>query len=107
MKNLAIVVVVAALFASTAAVSVKHQRRWTEKMDVALVHTAQEENSNLVQLLILVRPGSTDRILSHLAQHGLKPERASTPDIIAVQLPGSMLRSIARDADVVYLTQMH
>src|SRR6188474_3218692 len=107
MKNLAIVVVVAALFASTAAVSVKHQRRWTEKMDVALVHTAQEENSNLVQLLILVRPGSTDRILSHLAQHGLKPERASTPDIIAVQLPGSMLRSIDRDADVVYLTQMH
>jgi hypothetical protein len=107
MKNLAIVVVVAALFASTAAISVKHQRRWTEKMDVALVHAAQEENSDLVQLLILVRPGSTDRILSHFAQHGLKPERASTPDIVAVQLPGSMLRSIARDADVVYLTQMH
>lgn len=107
MKNLAIVVVVAALFASTAAISVKHQRRWTEKMDVALVHTAQEENGDLVQLLILVRPGSTDRILSHLAQHGLKSERASTPDIVAVQLPGSMLRSIARDADVVYLTQMH
>jgi len=107
MKNLAIVVVVAALFASTAAISVKHQRRWTEKMDVALVHAAQEENSDLVQLLILVRPGSTDRILSHLAQHGLKPERASTPNIVAVQLPGSMLRAIARDADVVYLTHTH
>lgn len=106
MKNLAIVVVVAALFASTAAVSVKHQRRWTEKMDVALVHTAQEENSDLVQLLILVRPGSTERILSNLGQHGLKPERASTPNVVAVQLPGSMLRSIARDADVVYVSQM-
>ena len=106
MKNLAIVVVVAALFASTAAVSVKHQRRWTEKMDVALVHTAQEENSDLVQLLILVRPGSTERILSNLGQHGLKPERASTPNVVAVQLPGSMLRLIARDADVVYVSQM-
>ena len=76
-------------------------------MDVALVHAAQEENSDLVQLLILVRPGSTDRILSHLAQHGLKPERASTPNIVAVQLPGSMLRSIARDADVLYLAHTH
>ena len=106
MKNLAIVVVVAALFASTAAVSVKHQRRWTEKLDSRLVHTAQEANSDLVQLLILVRPGSTERILSHLSQHGLKAERASTPDIVTVQLPGSMLRSMAHESDVLYMSQM-
>lgn len=107
MKKFAIVIVVAALFASTAAISVKHQRRWTEKLDVALVQTAQEGNDGLVQLMIRVQPGSTERILSHLAQHGLTPERASTPDVVAVQLPGSMLRSIAGDADVVHVSQIH
>ena len=35
MRNLAIVVVVAALFASTAAVSVKRQRSWSSKLDVS------------------------------------------------------------------------
>ncbi len=106
MKKLAIVAVVAALFASTAAVSVKHQRRWTEKLDVTLVDTARETNNDLVQLLIRVRPGSSDRILSHLAQHGFKSARSSAPDVVAVKLPGSMLRSIAGDPDVVHLSQM-
>jgi hypothetical protein len=106
MKKLAIVALVAALFASTAAVSVKHQRRWTEKLDVALVKTAQEANNDLVQLLIQVRPGTTDRIVSHLTQHGLKSARSSSPNVVAVQMPGSMLRSIAGDPDVVHLSQM-
>ena len=105
MRKIAAVVVVAALFASTAAISVKHQRRWTEKLDAALVHTAQEGNNDLVQLLIRVQPGSTDRILLHLGQHGLKPERASGVDLVAVQAPASMLRSIAGDSDVIHLSQ--
>ena len=104
MRKIAAVVVVAALFASTAAISVKHQRRWTEKLDAALVHTAQEGNNDLVQLLIRVQPGSTDRILLHLGQHGLKPERASGVDLVAVQAPASMLRSIAGDSDVIHLS---
>ena len=105
MRKIAAVVVVAALFASTAAVSVKHQRRWTEKLDATLVHTAQEGNNDLVQLLIHVQPGSTDRIVAHLGQHGLKPERASAVDVVAVQAPATMLRSIAGDPDVVHLSQ--
>jgi hypothetical protein len=105
MRKIAAVVVVAALFASTAAISVKHQRRWTEKVDATLVQTAQEGHNDLVQLLIHVQPGSTDRILSHLGQHGLKPERASAVDVVAVQAPASMLRSIAGDPDVVHLSQ--
>ena len=105
MRKIAAVVVVAALFASTAAISVKHQRRWTEKLDAALVHTAQEGNSGLVQLLIQVQPGSTDRILVHLGQHGLKPERVSAADVVAVQAPATMLRSIAGDPDVVHVSQ--
>ncbi len=105
MRKIAALVVVAALFASTAAISVKHQRRWTEKLDAGLVHTAQEGNNDLVQLLIRVQPGSTDRILLHLGQHGLKPERASAVDVVAVQAPASMLRSIAGDSDVIYLSR--
>lgn len=104
MRKIAAVVVVAALFASTAAISVKHQRRWTEKLDATLVHTAQEGTHDLVQLLIQVQPGSTDRILVHLGQHGLKPERASAADVVAVQAPATMLRSIAGDPDVVHLS---
>jgi hypothetical protein len=104
MRKVAAVVVVAALFASTAAISVKHQRRWTEKLDAALVHAAQEGNNDLVQLLIRVQPGSTDRILLHLGQHGLKPERGSGVDMVAVQAPASMLRSIAGDSDVIHLS---
>jgi hypothetical protein len=105
MRKIAVVVVVAALFASTAAISVKHQRRWTEKLDVALVTTAQEGKNDLVQLLILVEPGTADRFLLHLVHHGLKPARVSTPDIVAVDIPGSMLRTIAGDPDVVRLSQ--
>jgi hypothetical protein len=104
MRRIAAVVVVAALFASTAAISVKHQRRWTEKLDAALVHTAQEGNNDLVQLLIRVQPGSMNRILVHLGEHGLKPERTSAVDLVAVQAPASMLRSIAGDSDVVHLS---
>ena len=104
MKKPAIVVLVAAIFASTAAVSVKHQRRWTEKLDVALLHTAQEAVAQSVQLVIWVRPGAADRLISHLTQHGLRPERAAAPDAVAVQMPASMVRSVAGDADVVRLS---
>ena len=104
MRNVAIVIVVATLFASTAAISVKHQRRWTEKLDATLVPAAQQAHADVFQLLIRVRPGSTDRIMSHLTQHGLKPERSSTADIVAVRMPASMMRSIAGDADVVHLS---
>jgi hypothetical protein len=106
MRKIAIVIVVASLFASTAAISVKHQRRWTEKLDVALVPSAQQATGDPVQLLIQVRPESTDRIMSHLAQHGLKAERASAAGVVTVQMPASMLRSIAGDPDVVHLSKM-
>lgn len=105
MRNVAIVVVVASLFASTAAVSVRHQRQWTEKVDVSLTQAAENAGSASVRARIQVRPGSTDRFMSHLAaQHGLKPARTSAGDVIAVQLPGSMLRSVAADSDVVRLS---
>jgi hypothetical protein len=105
MRNLAIVVVVASLFASTAAVSVKQQRRWTEKLDVALVHAAEQGGADPVRALIQVQPGATDRLMSHLVvQHGLKPAPAATSDLVAVQLPGSMLRSVAADPDVLRLS---
>jgi hypothetical protein len=105
MRKIAIVVVVAALFASTAAISVKHQRRWTEKLDAALVQTAQEGNSDLVQLVIRVEPGTADRLLLHLERHGLKAARSAAADVVAAQMPGSMLRSIAGDPDVVHVSQ--
>jgi hypothetical protein len=105
MRKIAAVVIVAALFGSTAAISVKHQRRWTEKLDAALVPAAQEEKNDLVQLLILVEPGTADRFLLHLGHHGLKPARVSAPDIVAVDMPGSMLRTIAGDPDVLHLSQ--
>jgi hypothetical protein len=105
MRKIAAVVVVAALFASTAAISVKHQRRWTEKLDAGLVHMAQEGNNDLVQLLILVEPGKADQFQLHLGHHGLKAARVSAPDIVAVDMPGSMLRTIAGDSDVIHLAQ--
>jgi hypothetical protein len=107
MRNLAIVVVVAALFASTAAVSVKRQRSWTGKLDVSLMHAAEEHSANAVTAVIQVRPGTSDRVVSHLEQHGLKPARLSTPNLVAVQLPASMLRNVAGDSDVVRLSSDH
>ena len=101
MRKTAIVVMVAALFASTAAVSVRHQRRWTEKLDGSLTQAAHQASDDAVRVLIHVRPGTTDRIVSHLAQHGLKPQRAVASDAVAVLMPASMLRSLAGDADVV------
>lgn len=105
MRNIAIVLVVASLFASTAAVSVKHQRRWTEKIDAPLVQIAEHGTAEPVRTVILVRAGATEQLMSHLvAQHGLKPTRTATADVINVQMPGSMLRSVAADADVLRLS---
>ena len=105
MRNLAIVLVVASLFASTAAISVKHQRRWTEKFDVSLVQLAEQGSADPVRAVIQVRSGATDRVMSHLvAQHGLKPARANASELIVVQLPGSLLRSVAAEPDVVHLS---
>jgi hypothetical protein len=104
MRKTAIVIVVAALFASTAAVSVRHQRRWTEKLDGSLMQVAHQTSDDAVRVLIHVRPGTTDRIVSHLAQHGLKPQRAAVSGAVAVLMPASMLRSLAGDADVVSLS---
>src|SRR5262245_35663426 len=107
MRNLTIVIVVAALFASTAAVSVKHQRRWTEKVDVAVMHAAEQDSAGTVPALIHVRRGSADRFVSHLVQHGVKSARVAAPDLIAAQLPASMVRSIAADADVQRVSSDH
>ena len=105
MRTLTAVLIVSAVFGSTAAVSVKQQqRRGTEKLDVALVHAADQGSADPVRTLIWVRAGATDHVLSHLAQHGLKPTRSTTPDAIAVQLPGSMLRRIAGDRDIVHVS---
>jgi len=101
MRNLTVVVVVAALFASTAAVSVKHQRQWTEKVDAVVMHAAEQDGAGPIASLIHVRPGSADRFVSHLVQHGVKSSRAAGPDLVAAQLPASMLRSIAADSDVL------
>jgi hypothetical protein len=108
MRNLAIVVVVASLFASTAAVSVKQQRRWTEKLDAPLVKVAEHGGADPVRAVIQVRSGATDELMSHLvAQHGLNPTRTAAADVIDVQMPGSMLRSVAADANVVRLSSEH
>jgi hypothetical protein len=105
MRNVAIVVVVASLFASTAAISVRHQRRWTEKIDAPLVPVAEQGSAEPVRTVIQVRAGATEQFMSHLvAQHGLTPTRTATADVIDVQMPGSMLRSVAADADVVRLS---
>ena len=107
MRNTAIVVLVGALFASTAAVSVRHQRRWTEKLDVELMQVAEQDSANSVKTVIQVRSGAADRMVSHLEHHGLKPARLAAPDLVAVQLPGSMLRNLAGDSDVVRLSSDH
>lgn len=107
MRNLAIVVVVASLFASTAAVSVKHQRRWTGKVDVELMQAVEQDSANSVKAVIHVRTGAADRVASHLEQHGLKPARLAAPDLVAVQLPSSMLRYVAADSDVVGVASDH
>ena len=105
MRTLTVVLIVSAVFGSTAAVSVKQQRRWTEKLDVALVHAADQGSADPVRTLIWVRAGATDQVLSHLAQHGLKPTRSTTPDAIVVELPSSLLRRIAGDRDIVHVSR--
>src|SRR5258706_12246664 len=104
MRTFTAVLIVSALFASTAAVSVKQQRRWAHKLDVSLVHAAEQGSVDPVRTLIWVRAGATDRVLSHLVSHGLRPTRSTTPDACVVQLPGSMLRGIASDLDVVHVS---
>jgi hypothetical protein len=85
-------------------VSVRHQRRWTEKLDGSLSQAAHQTSDDALRVMIHVRPGTTDRIVSHLAQHGLKPQRAAATDAVAVVMPPSMLRSLAGDADVVSMS---
>ena len=103
MRKLTSAFIVACVVVSTAVVSTRHQRHWTEKLDTALVQTAKAGGAQPVSALIRVRPGTSDEFVAHLSEHGLKPTSVTT-DIVAVQLPAAMLRPIALDRDVVHLS---
>ncbi len=102
-KNL-VVLIVASLFASTAFVSVKQRDRWTEKVDAPLVQAVKADRGESVRALIRVRTGATDQFVAHLSQHGLKRAHVTAPDVVAVDMPASMLRRIALDPDVVHMS---
>lgn len=106
MREVAVVVIVASLFASTAAaVSVRDQRRWNEKLGPALAHVAKQGGESPVSALIHLRPGTADRFVSRLEELGLNSARVVTPDVIVAQLPPTMLRSVAADRRVVSLSE--
>lgn len=103
MRKLTSVFIVACVVVSTAFVATQHRRHWTEKLDAALVQTAKQGGSEPVSALIRLRPGATDQFVAHLSQHGLKPASVRA-DLVSVQLPASMLRTLALDRDVVHLS---
>jgi hypothetical protein len=103
MRKLTSVFIVACVVVSTAVFSTQHRRHWTGKLDAALVQTAKHGGAEPVGAVIRLRPGTTDEFVAHLSQHGLKP-LSVTGDLVAVQLPAAMLRSIALDHDVVHLS---
>jgi hypothetical protein len=104
MRAIAVVLLVSGLFASTAAISVRDQQRWTNKLDAPLTQAAKAAGDNPVRVLIQLQPGATERFVSHLQRHGLTATRVTTSALIAVQFPASMLRRIAADRDVVRLS---
>ena len=101
MRKVTAVLLMSCLFASTAAVSVRDQRRWKDKLDLALAHAVTQGTSDHVRALILLRPGAMAGFVSHLRLHSLSPARVTPPDLIVVDLPLSMLRRVAGDPDVV------
>ena len=103
MRKLTSVFIVACVVVSTAFVATQHRRHWTEKLDAALVQTAKQGGSEPVRALIRLRPGTADQFVAHLNQHGLAPASLGA-DLVSVQLPASMLRTLALDRDVVRLS---
>jgi hypothetical protein len=103
MRKLTSVFIVACVVVSTAFVATQHRRHWTEKLDAALVQTAKQGGTEPVKALVRLRPGAADEFVAHLSQHGLNAA-AVTGDVVALQLPASMLRTLALDRDVVYLS---
>ena len=104
MRKVAAVLLMSCVFASAAAVSVRDQRRWKGKLDLALAHAVTQGNPDHVRALIRLRPGATAGFVSHLRQHRVSPTRVTPPDLIALDLPLSMLRTVAGDPDVVSLS---
>jgi hypothetical protein len=101
MRKVTAVILMSCLFASVGAVSVRDQRRWKDKLDLALAHAVTHGNSDHVRALIRLQPGAMAGFVSHLRQHRLSPTRVTPPDLIVVDLPLSMLRTVAGDRDVV------
>jgi hypothetical protein len=75
-----------------------------QKLDPTLLHAVEQHSAEPIRTLIRVQPGATDRVVSHLQQHGLTPTHMIASDLLAVQLPVSLVRSIAADPDVVQLS---
>jgi 2-phospho-L-lactate transferase/gluconeogenesis factor (CofD/UPF0052 family) len=103
MRKLTSAFIVACVVVSTAIVSTQQRRHWTEKLDRPLVHSAKQGGAEPVNALIRLRPGATDQFVEHLTEHGLKPTFVAA-NLVSVQLPASMLRSIALDRDVEHLS---
>jgi hypothetical protein len=103
MRKLTSVFIVACVVVSTAFVATQHRRHWTEKLDAPLVQTAKQGGTEPVRALVRLRPGAADQFVAHLSQHGLKAA-AVTGDVVSLQLPASMLRTLALDRDVVHLS---
>ena len=104
MRKVTAVLIMSCVFASAAAVSVRDQRRWKGKVDLALAHAVTQGSSDHVRTLVLLRPGALAGFVSHLRRHGLSPTRVAPPDLIVVDLPLSMVRTVAGDSDVVRLS---
>jgi hypothetical protein len=88
---------------STAVVSTREQRHWADKLDTPLVHAAKQGGAGLVSAAIRLRPGTADQFVAHLSDHGLKPTIV-TRELVAVEMPAAMLRSVALDHDVVHIS---
>lgn len=104
MRKVTAVLIMCCVFASAAAVSVRDQRRWKSKVDLALAQAVTQGNSDHVRASVLLRPGALAGFVSHLRQHGLSPTRVTPPDLILVDLPLSMVRTFAGDPEVVRIS---
>ena len=65
-----VVVLMACVFASAAAVAVKQRRRPMEKLDLALLQAVEHPGTEPVRALIRVHAAATDRVSAHLEQPG-------------------------------------
>jgi hypothetical protein len=81
-----------------------HGSHWNAKLDRALLDAANAKASTPVQVTVQTAPGRIDQVNERLTAVGGRGGHQIGSNLLAVELPSRVLKTVGQDRDVVRLS---